>query len=86
LNKTTINKPNENSKPANANKKNDTEYKFISSFKLPYKSVSTYNNIHIISEYSNNVSKLFEFKKKIKKINQKVQFQKTNQISIKFYL
>ena len=86
LNRTTINKPNENSKPAKANKKKDTEYKFISSFILPYKRVNMYKRIHIISEYNNSVNKLLEFKKKIKKINQKVQFQKTNQISINFYL
>jgi hypothetical protein len=35
LNKTIINNPNENSRPAKANKKKDREYKLISSFTLP---------------------------------------------------
>ena len=86
LNKIIISNPKENSKPANAKKKKDIEYKFMSSFILPYNKVIIYNNIHTISEYKSKEIKLFEFKKNIKKTNQNKQFQKTNQISMYKYI
>jgi len=83
LNKTIINNPKENSRPANANKKNDKVYKLISSFIQPKYIEIIYKIIHINSEYNNNINKLLEFKKNIKKISQKTLFQKSNQTSKK---
>lgn len=86
LNKIIIKRPNENSKPANANKKNDVDIKLMSSFKEPNKTDKTYNTTHTISEYNIKLNKLLEFKKNKNKDNQKIEFQKTNQLCIIFYL
>lgn len=49
--------PIEYSKPAKPSKKIDNVIKFISLFIDPYNNVKQYNNIHINSEYNNNLKK-----------------------------
>ena len=75
LNKTIINKPIENSKPASPNKKKEVDNKFMSSFKEPKKTDIKYKIIHTNSEYNNKVNILFEFKKNKKNENQKKVFK-----------
>ena len=86
MNKIIIKSPKENSKPAKANKKKDVDIKLMSSFKEPNITDKTYKTTHTISEYKIKLSKLLEFKKNKNKDNQKIEFQKTNQLCIKFYL
>jgi hypothetical protein len=81
-----IKRPKENSKPAKANKKNDVDIKFMSSFNEPNKTDKTYKTTHTISEYKIKLNKLLEFKKNKNKDNQKIEFQNTNQLCIIFYL
>ena len=81
-----IKRPKENSKPAKASKKNDVDIKLISSFNEPNITDKTYRITHTISEYKIKLNKLLEFKKNKNKDNQKIEFQKTNQLCIKFYL
>ena len=82
LKRINISIPIENSNPANANKKKDIEYKFISSFKLPLNIEIIYNVTHIISEKSKIAKKLVLLKIKTVKDNQNKEFQKTNHDSI----
>jgi hypothetical protein len=58
----------------------------MSSFKEPKKTDKTYNITQTISEYKIKLNKLLEFKKNKNKDNQKIEFQKTNQLCINFYL
>ena len=86
LNRIIINKPKENSKPAKASKKKDVESKLISSFKEPNNTDKTYKTTHTISEYKIKLNRLLEFKKNKNKDNQKIKFQKINQLCIKYCL
>jgi hypothetical protein len=86
LNNIIIKKPIENSKPARANKKNVVDNNNISSFKDPERTLIVYKTAQTSSEYINIFKKLDEFNKKEKTDNQKIKFQKTNQICIIFNL
>ena len=81
-----IKSPNENSKPASANKKNEVDIKLISSFKEPSNKDKTYKTTHTTSEYKIKLKRLLEFKKNKKMDSQKIEFQKTNQLCITLYL
>lgn len=86
MNNIIISKPKENSKPAKANKKKEVDNKLISSFKEPKNTDKTYSITQTISEYKIRLNKLLEFKKNKNNDNQKIEFQNTNQLCIKFNL
>lgn len=71
--------PNENSKPAKANKKKDIENKFISSTTLPLIIVIVYKITHINSEINKIDKKLYLLNTKINTDTQKRVFQKITQ-------
>lgn len=81
-----INKPNENSKPASANKKNEVDNKLISSFNIPKKIEKIYSKTQIISEYNNKFNKLLALIKKKKSNIQNIVPLKAIKLCIKFYL
>jgi hypothetical protein len=58
----------------------------MSSFKEPNKTDNTYKTTQTISEYRIKLNKLLEFKKNKNKDNQKIKFQKINQLCIKLNL
>jgi len=79
LNSSSISIPIENSSPASASKKNDREYKFISSFMLPQSMDNVYKITHTSSE-----KRIIDKKLKLLMTNinidiQKIVFQKINQ-------
>jgi hypothetical protein len=83
LNKITMIKPIQNSKPAKPSKKKVVDVKVTSSLILPTIATYTYNITHIISEYKIIVNKFFEFNKNIKEENQNKNVQKFTQFNIK---
>lgn len=86
LNNIIIKKPIENSKPAKANKKKVVDNKSNSSFNDPETTLMVYKIAQTSSEYKRILKKLDEFSKNEKTDNQKIKFQKTNQICILFNL
>lgn len=58
----------------------------MSSFKEPNKTDKTYKITQTTSEYKIKLKRLLEFRKNKNTDNQKIEFQKINQLCIIFYL